>query len=47
MSLNMYKMQYGLSQHNKFFKTLKFNLLCSKMSKCKVKCAGLHYIALS
>ena len=46
MSLNMYGMQYGLSQHNKIYKTFKFNWLCSKTSKCNVKWAGSCYIAL-
>ena len=30
----------------KFYKTLKFNLLCSKTSKYYVKWAGLSYMAL-
>ena len=46
MSLNMHGAQYGLSQHNKFYKTLKFNWLCSKTSKCNVKRAGSRDIAL-
>ena len=37
MTLNMHGTQYGLSQHNKIFKTLKFNWLCFKTSKCNVK----------
>ena len=46
MSLNMHGTQYVLSQHNFFYKTLKFNWLCSKMSKCNVKWATSRYIAL-
>ena len=47
MLLNMHGTQYGLPQHNNFFyKTLKFNWLCSKTSKYNVKSAGSRYIAL-
>ena len=46
MSLNMHGTQYGLSEHNIFYKTLKFNWLCSKTSKCNVKWSGLRYISL-
>ena len=46
MSLNMHGTQYGLSQHNKLYETLKFNWLCSKTSKCNVKWAGFRCIAL-
>ena len=47
MSLNTHGTHYGLSQHNNIHKTLKFNWLCCKTSKWKVKWAGSRYIALS
>ena len=34
MSLNKNGTHHGLSQHNKIYKMLKFNWLCSKTSKC-------------
>ena len=41
MSLNMHERQNGLSQHNTFYKTLKYNWLCSKTSKCNCRlCCG-------
>ena len=47
MSLNMHGTQYGLSHIiTKFYKTLKLNWLCSKMSKCNVNWATSRYIAL-
>ena len=46
MPLNMHGTQYELSQNIFFYKMLKFNWLCSKMSKCNVKWAALRYIAL-
>ena len=46
MSYDMHGTQYGLSQHIFFYKTLKFNLLSSKTSKCNVKWIGSRYIGL-
>ena len=36
----------GYHSLTEFDKTLKFNWLCSKTSKCNVKWAGLRHIAL-
>ena len=47
MSLNMHGTQYhGYHSITKFYKTLKFNWLCSISSKINVKWAGSRYIAL-
>ena len=53
MSLNMHGTQYGLLQQTsllgyitKFYKKLKFNWLCSKMSKCNIKWAASSYMGL-
>ena len=46
MSLNMQGTPYGLSQHKRFNKKLKFNWLCSKTSICNVQWASLRNIAL-
>ena len=46
MSLDMQGTQNGLSQLTKIFKSLKFNWLCSKTSKCNLKWACLRDIAL-
>ena len=46
MSLNMHGTHCGLSQKTNFYKTLKFNWLCSKTSISNVKWAGLRYIAV-
>ena len=46
MLLNMHRRNMGYHSVTKFYKTLKFNWLCSKTSKCNVKWAGLRYVAL-
>ena len=35
----------GYHSITEFYKTLKFNWLCSKTSRCNIKWAGSHYIA--
>ena len=46
MSLNIHGTQYAYHSITNFNKTLKFNWLCNKMSKCNVNCTSLRDIAL-
>ena len=47
MLLNMHRTQYGLTWNiKKDYKALSFDWLCSKPSKCKVKCASSRYATL-
>ena len=47
MPLNMH-MEHNMGYHSitKFYKTLKFNWLCSQTSKCNIKWAASRYIEL-
>ena len=46
MSLKIHGAQFSYHSIINFKKTLKFNWLCSKMSKCNVKWAASRYIVL-
>ena len=44
--LNMHGTKMFYHCITKYYKTLSFDWLCSKPSKCNVKCAGAGFVAL-